>query len=712
MSKAFHLEVGADRLATLTFDVPDKKVNVFTRQALEELDGVVSDLALRRDIGCLILVSGKPGTFIAGADVEEITKVTDSVEAEAGSRFGHRLFAAWETLPFPTVAAIQGTCLGGGTELALASTYILVSDRADVRVGLPEIRLGILPGWGGCVRLPRRVGVMNALDIILAGKAVAGKQALRIGLADALLPDATFLAEVRAFAERHADKPKRPARPKGGFSKFLFEGNRLGRAFLFDQARKRTLKQTQGNYPAPLKALAVVRTGVDHGLAAGFDAEARAIGELAVSPVAKSLIHVFHLMEANKRDGGGAAEPVAAPAVLGAGVMGGGIAQLIADKSNLAVRVKDIQVDALTTAVRHAAALFDKQVRRKRLRAAEAKRKLGLLRPTLEWNGFERCDLVIEAIVENLAVKQKVFAEVAGQVGPQVVLASNTSSLSIAAIARDTPNPERVVGMHFFNPVDKMPLVEVIAGPQTAPRAVATIVALARRLGKTPIVVHECPGFLVNRLLAFYSAEAMWLLDEGHAVEDIDRAMVAWGMPMGPLRLGDEVGLDVSAKVAHILHDAFADRLPIPAWIDRLAESGRLGLKNGKGIYRYDGRKQLDVDPAVYDLVGGPPKIKDPDLARLAERMVLPIVNEAARCLAEGIVATPADLDLALIMGTGFPPFRGGPCRWADGEGLERIAEKLRGWATALGPRFEPSPALLELAARGGFYAAAPAAAA
>ena len=713
VARAFHLEVGADRLATLTFDLPDKKVNIFSRGVLEELDTVISDLALRRDIGCLVLLSAKPGTFIAGADVEAIANVTDPVEAEAGSRWGHRLFSAWETLPFPTVAAVDGTCLGGGTELALASTFLVASDGPDVRIGLPEVRLGILPGWGGCVRLPRKVGALAALDIILAGKAVPGRQAAKIGLADALLPAAGFLHYVRDFAARHADRPRRTEPRRRDLRHRLLEGNPLGRMVLFDQARKKTLAQTKGHYPAPLRALEVVRTGVERGPSAGFDAEARAIGQLAVSPVTKSLIHVFRLMERSKREDGtgGTARAVREPAVVGAGIMGGGITQLIADRTALSVRIRDIQPAALTTAVQHAAGLWDKQTRRRRLSPTEARRRMALLRPSLDLAGWRRCDLVVEAVVENLAVKQQVLAEVAASVASDAVLASNTSSLSIDAIARDTPNPERVVGMHFFNPVDKMPLVEVVVGPRSSPDAVATVAAFARRLGKTPVVVRECPGFLVNRLLAFYSAEAMWLLDEGHRIEDIDRAMLDFGMPMGPLRLGDEVGLDVSAKVAHILLEAFPDRLVFPGWLDRLADSGRLGVKSGRGIYVYDGRRQLDPDPAIYAVLGLSPTIRRPDLPALAERMVLPMVNEAARCLAEGIVAGPEDLDLAMIMGTGFPPFRGGLCRWADGMGLSRIVDKLERLA-ATGERLRPSPNLVQIAAAGGFYASGQAAAA
>ncbi|MCB1007968.1 MAG: enoyl-CoA hydratase/isomerase family protein [Acidobacteria bacterium] len=707
MPGAFRLESGEDGVATLTFDLPDRKANIFTREALDELDEIVAELGVRNDIRCLVLRSAKPDIFIAGADVEAIAHVTDPVQAESGSRYGHRIFAAWEALPFPTVAAVRGTCLGGGTELSLASSWLVVSDRADLRIGLPEIKLGIVPGWGGCVRMPRRIGLLASLDLILAGKAIPGARAFKAGLADAIFPDAGFDARVLEFARGKAGSARRGKGRSRGLRGALLEGNPLGRAFVVSQARRKTLAQTKGRYPAPLRALEVVSTGISRGAAAGFDAEARAIGELAVSPEAKGLIYLFQQMEASKRDAtGGAREPVRRPAVIGAGVMGGGIAHLVADKASLPIRVKDIQTPALATALAHAAQLFDKQVRRRRLKPAERRRKMALLQPTLEDAGVEACDLVIEAVVENLAVKQKVFADLSRRVSDRAILATNTSSLSIDAIGQLAVHRERVVGMHFFNPVDKMPLVEVVAGRHTSPETAAAIAAFARRLGKTPVVVRDGPGFLVNRLLAFYSAEAMWLLDEGFRIEDIDRAMLDWGMPMGPLRLGDEVGLDVSAKVGHILHEAFGDRLAFPEWIDRLPEEGRLGVKSGLGIYRYDGKKQLGPDPAVYARLGVEPRHRDPDLAALAERMVLPMVNEAARCLEEGIVGSPGELDLAMVFGTGFPPFRGGLCRWADAEGLATLVGRLERYAEAVGARFAPSDALRRFAAQGGFAAA------
>lgn len=707
MSAAFRLEVAAGGLATLTFDSPERKVNVFDRAALAELEARVGELARHTEIRCLVLVSGKPAHFCAGADVELIGGVVDAAEAEAGVRLGQGIFAAWEALPYPTVAAIAGICVGGGTELALASTFRVVADAPETRIGLPEVRIGILPAWGGCTRLPRRVGLQAALDLILTGRQVSARRAFQLGFAEALLPAAGFLGYVRDFAAAAVDR-RRSAAAASGVRELLLAHNPLGRKLVFDQARRQVLARSQGRYPAPLAALEVVRVGLAKGRRAGFEAEAKAAAELAVGPTAKNLIHVFQLHERAKKPAAApstAPRPVRAAAVVGAGTMGGGIAQLIAERAGVPVRLKDVAAEPLARGMAHAAALVRRRVERRRLDPAAARREMALIRPTLDDSGFAGADLVIEAIVEKLAVKQQVFAELAATVGAATILASNTSSLSIDAIAGDVPHPERVVGMHFFNPVDKMPLVEVIAGARTSPATVAAVAAFARRLGKVPVQVQDGPGFLVNRLLGVTSVEALSLLGEGYAIEDLDAALTGWGMPMGPLALTDEVGIDVAFEVAHVLNRAFAERLPLPPWIDRPVADGRLGRKNGRGFYVYRDGERKGPDRTIYAVLGVTPGVAQPDRRYLAERMVLPMVNEAARCLAAGVVARAGDVDLALVLGAGFPPFRGGLCRWADAEGLDTLIATLERFAVAVGERHRPSEALREAAAAGGFYA-------
>jgi 3-hydroxyacyl-CoA dehydrogenase/enoyl-CoA hydratase/3-hydroxybutyryl-CoA epimerase len=706
MSTAFDLAVQPGGLATLTFDLPDKSVNVFTRTVLDELGEVIESLSARRDIRCLVLASGKEDNFVAGADIDEIADVTDPALAEQGARLGQRLFQSWNELPFPTIAAVRGSCVGGGTELSLASDYILISDRKSVRIGLPEVRIGIVPAWGGCSRLPTRIGLTAALDIIVAGKSVDGRRAFKIGLADALLPEPTFLQEAHRFAQEVL-QGRPPAKRRRELKSTLLDGNPIGRKVVFSQARKRVLERTGGHYPAALRAIEVVEVGVRHGLEAGLEAEARATGELAVGEVCKSLIHIFKLMEAANRVGTSveSGQPeIREAAVLGAGVMGGGIAQLLADRVDIPVRLKDVGTEPLATGMAHADAIFQKKVKRRRLTRPEAAEKMNLLLPSLDYAGFQRVDLVIEAIVEDLEIKQKVFAEVAARVGSEVILASNTSSLSVDLIGRDTPNPERVVGMHFFNPVHRMPLVEVIEGPKTSPRTVQTVLAVCRRLGKTPVVVQDGPGFLVNRLLTFYMAEALWLLSEGREIEEIDGAMSDWGMPMGPLALIDAVGIDVAVKVSHILSEAFGDRLALPTWVGHLDDPRRLGMKTGSGFYLYKGGERTKPDPEIRRALGLAEPTGSGAPGPLVDRMVLPMVNEAARCLAEQVVRSPSDLDLAMILGTGFPPFRGGLCRWADLQGIEHLVESLARLAEQHGERFSPSEALVQAAEGGGIY--------
>lgn len=702
----FSLHLGEDGIATLTFDNPGERHNVMNRKNLAQFQSVVEDLSTHAGIEILIFRSAKENNFCVGFDVMDIAAVEDKDMAAKVSGTGQEIYSAWENLPFPTVAAVNGTCLGGGCELALASTWIVVSNNPQLRIGLPETRLGIIPGWGGCVRLPRRIGIADALGIILAGRAIPARSAFKKGLADAMLPEATFDQEVRAFAEAH--KGKKRGQSGRNLKEQLLEGNALGRKVVFDQARKKTMDSTGGHYPAPLRAIEIIKLSVEEGPEAGYAAEVRAVADLVTGPVCKHLVKLFLMMERAKKvpafEVADALE-LEEVAVLGAGVMGGGIAQLTVDKCDLPVRLKDINSEALASGLAHAAKLYDKRVRKRRMRRSEARRKMSLISPTLNYDGFSRCNLLVEAVVENLGLKQNLFAEIAGIMPEDSVLATNTSSLSVDAIAHKTPNPERVVGMHFFNPVHRMPLVEVVVGKRTSPRATNTILALSRKMGKTPVIVKDAPGFLVNRLLGFYMVEALWLLEEGHRMDVIDNTMKAWGMPMGPFVLLDEVGLDVAMKVAHILEEAFPDRLTSPAWANYLQEGDRLGKKVGKGLYRYDrNKKKLGPDSRVYTNLGLTPEIDEVEPVAIVERLLLPVLNEAARCLEEEVVESPTHLDLAMILGTGFPPFRGGLCRWADHHGLEGLLQESERLAERHGARFQPSEPFAQAAAAGGFY--------
>jgi 3-hydroxyacyl-CoA dehydrogenase / enoyl-CoA hydratase / 3-hydroxybutyryl-CoA epimerase len=709
---ALSLEIGGDGVAWLVFDRPDSKVNLLTSGVMRRLDALLDDIEQAAHAGrarALVVRSGKPGTFIAGADVGEIEAITDPAEGEAAAREGQRVFRRVELLEIPTVAAVDGLCLGGGTELILACGHRLASTRSETRIGLPEVRLGILPGFGGTTRLPRLIGLQEALGLILTGRNVDARKAQRIGLIDEAVPVQMLYERARAVALEAADGAGRPRRRKRPLPKRVLDDTVPGRKLVLAQARKRVLKETRGHYPAPLAALDTIERSLGASLDEAFAHEARALGELIVTDVSKNLVHVFHLMEAAKKAAppGATARPVERAGVVGAGVMGGGIAQLLASRDIL-VRLKDIRADAIAQGLAHAGKVFDRAVEKRRLSRREAQAFMNHIAPTLDYSGFGSTQLVIEAVVERMDVKKNVLAEVEARVPEGCVLATNTSSLSVSEMQAVLSRPEDFCGMHFFNPVERMPLVEVIRGQLSSDDAIATVFALARRLDKTPIIVNDGPGFLVNRVLAPYLNEAGFLLTEGAAIEDVDRALLDFGMPMGPLRLLDEIGLDVARHAATVMHDAFGERMaPAPA-LAALASTKLLGRKGGRGFYTYENDKQKSVNEQIYAQLAPAvaPERRRLDADEIRDRCVLAMVNEAARVLEDGIVTSAGDVDLGMITGTGFPPFRGGLLRWADARGLPAVLSRLEALAYDVGDRFEPAPRIRELAtANRGFYA-------
>jgi 3-hydroxyacyl-CoA dehydrogenase/enoyl-CoA hydratase/3-hydroxybutyryl-CoA epimerase len=710
---AFELQVEQDGLAVLTFDLPGERVNKLSAAVIAELGDVLVRLTREARIRSLIIRSGKPDIFIAGADVKELASIRPEDARMAIERV-QALFEQLANLPYPTVAAINGACLGGGTEFALACDYRLMSDGKKAQIGLPEVRLGIFPAWGGCTRLPRLVGLPAALDLILTGKSLDARRARRIGLVDEAVPAPILEDYARRFARSKLGGAKPPARRGGtSFAERALEATPLGRRVIFSKARDGVMKQTGGHYPAPLEALEVIEEGYGRPVADGLAIEARHFGLIFGGEVQRNLLAIYFLTEEVKKETGVAdpsvrAREVTRVGVLGAGVMGGGIAQLAADKG-LPARMKDIQPEALGHGYAAAAAVWKEAVRKRRLTPREMARKMDLLSGTLDYSGFPRCEVTIEAVVEKLAVKRAVLKEWEAAVPKTAIFASNTSTLPITEIAAGALEPGRVVGMHFFNPVHRMPLVEVIRGERTSDETVATVFALAKTLGKTPVVVRDAPGFLVNRILAPYLSEAVRLVQEGCRIEDVDAAMTAFGMPVGPLALLDDVGLDVAAKGGEVLQAAFPERLKMGGE-EALAASGRLGRKNGKGFYEYEGSSRRGSAPEAYAALRVERRDKSPLPAEVIEaRLVLPMINEAAFCLEDGIVAGPARLDLAMIFGTGFPAFRGGLLRHADAIGLGRVFSRLDDLAERLGPRFTPSDLIQRLAnERRGFYPDSP----
>ena len=694
---AFRVERDGD-LAIIWFDLPGEKVNKFSTAVMTEFASIVEQMEKATDIRRIILASGKPSIFIAGADVSEFSKATSPEQAREYTRFGQQTFHRFSKLPQVKVAAINGACLGGGCEIAISCDYRVMSDSPKAQIGLPEVKLGIFPAWGGTTKLPRLIGLPAALDIILNGKSLDGRRARRVGLVDEVVAPGILLDVAKEFT-------RKGKRRGGERTKFYIEGNPIARRLIFGKARRAVLEQTRGHYPAPLKALEVMEVGMSAGVERGLAREVEEVVPLIMGDVAQNLVRLFFLMEDAKKEKL-AATPIEITdaGVLGAGIMGGGIAQTIADKTEAMVRMRDIDWKAIAGGMKAAARIWKKKVERRRMTRGEMQRKISRITGTTDWSGFERCELVIEAVVENLDVKRQVLSEFESIAKDNAIFASNTSTIPISNIAANAKRPENVVGMHFFNPVDRMPLVEVIRGAKTSDIAMVTVANFARKLGKTVVHCNDGPGFVVNRILGPYMNDAGFLLEEGNTIESIDKAMLDFGMPMGPMALLDEVGIDVASKVAKILGGAFGQRMEASHVVEKLYADGRHGRKNAKGLYLYENGKRKGPDPSVYRVLG----IKSThaaDAKSVVERMVLAMINEAALILDEKIVASAPELDLAMIMGTGFPPFRGGLLRYADSLGLPYIVARLDDLSQKHGKRFTATAPLRRLAEREGkFY--------
>jgi 3-hydroxyacyl-CoA dehydrogenase / enoyl-CoA hydratase / 3-hydroxybutyryl-CoA epimerase len=708
----FTLSVDTEKIGRLVFDLPGEKVNKFSASVVAELEAIVNTLSSRTDIRALVVMSGKPDVFIAGADIKEIMAVTTEADALNKAQVGQKLFQRFSELPFPTVAVIDGACLGGGLEFALSCTYRFVSDAEKTSLGLPEVNLGIIPGWGGTQRLPRLIGLPAGVDLVLSGKPVNGPKALKLHLADACCARAFLPDEVPKFVAAILTPEGRGrvlAKRKRGFSWLEMPG---GRSLLFSQAHKTVLAKTKGKMPAPLAAIDLIKRTRAMPLAQGLAEEARTFAQLAPTSVSKCLVDVFFASEAIRKDGGaptpGAFPETSRAGVLGAGVMGGGIAWWFSSNA-IPVRLKDISWEAIARGYQCASQYFDQLVKIRKLTTNDLSVRMHRISGGLDYTGFHTVDVVVEAVVEDINVKKKVFAELEGHVRDDTLICSNTSSLSITEMATALRKPERFVGLHFFNPVNRMPLVEVIPGEKTSREAVAQVAALSRKLGKTVVVVKDCPGFLVNRILLPYMNEAAWLLQEGGEVEVIDEAILEFGMPMGPFRLTDEVGIDVGYKVAKILAQGYGERMTVADVLKHIAEDLELkGAKTGEGFYIHDPKrkKEPSINPDVAPFVAGLRKDMSAAAREIApteivDRCMLTMVNEAAKCIEESVVAKPAFLDLAMIMGTGFPPWRGGPLHHANAVGIATVVARLDQLREKHGIRFQCAELLRTMAKNG-----------
>jgi 3-hydroxyacyl-CoA dehydrogenase/enoyl-CoA hydratase/3-hydroxybutyryl-CoA epimerase len=708
--------IASNGIGRITFDDASRPVNVLDQSTMT---GLVAALAEAREsvaagrLRVLVIESGKTDTFIAGADIDAIRAIEGPDDGEAKARSGQAIYLDVENFPAPTVAAIGGLCLGGGLELALACRFRVCSDHPKTRLGVPEVQLGVLPGWGGTTRLPRLVGLQAALDLMLTGTPVSSSKAMRIGLVSRVLPHAEFPERVDEFALETLALPRGASRPRKPWGRRLLEDTFPGRAAILSAARRTVITRTKGRYPAPLKIIDVLRHSLGKGVPEALALEARAFGELTATPTHANLLHLFGLREDARKTAravpGGLPTPIERIGVVGAGVMGGGIAQLAAFRE-VEVRLKDIRDEAVVGGLRHARELFDTAVARRKVSRDEADRRMALIRGGLDWHGFQSAGLVVEAVVERLDVKRSVLSEVEAVTSADCILATNTSSLSVDAMAEGLARPERLCGLHFFNPVHKMPLVEVVRGAATDDDTLATVHAFAVALGKVPVICNDGPGFLVNRILGPYLNEAGHLLADGASIEAIDRVATDFGLPMGPLRLMDEVGLDIARHAGATLHAAFGDRMAPAGPLLALADTERLGRKNGLGFYRYAQGSEPQVDPGVLaeiwpSIQAGP--VEGHDEGAIRERLILAMINEAARVLDDRIVARAADVDLGMIMGTGFPAFRGGLLRFADAHHPRKLVDMLEKLESELGHRFAPAPVLRELAQEDrGFYAA------
>jgi 3-hydroxyacyl-CoA dehydrogenase/enoyl-CoA hydratase/3-hydroxybutyryl-CoA epimerase len=698
-------------VAQARFDLPGESVNKFTRAVREELDGLLTAWTSDSSIRAVVLLSGKPDTFIAGADIEEFVRLTSVAEARELVRTGQGLINRLADLNKPVVAAIHGACVGGGFEAALACTYRIATDHPKTVIGLPEVQIGILPAAGGCQRLPRLAGVRPALDMILAGKTLPATRALKSTMVDEVVHPAILEDVAMAAARRLADG-WRPRRRSGGLSALLMDRTPLGRRLVFELARRGVLAKTRGQYPAPLAALRAIAHGLTHGIEAGLDMEAALFAELAVGEVSRNLVRLFFATTALKKDPGvsgtaPAPRQVENLAMVGAGFMGAAIGGVAAAQASVDVRFRDTDLARVGRGLAVARGILDDRLKRRRVTRFEHRRLVALLSGGTAYEGFGRADLVIEAVFEDLQVKHEVIRSLEAAVRDDCVIASNTSTIPISRIAEAASRPERVLGMHFFSPVEKMPLLEVIAGERTSAWATVTAVAFGRRMGKTVIVVRDRPGFWVNRILAPYLNEAGRLLEEGMAIEELDAIMVRFGFPVGPLTLLDEVGLDVAAKSAAVLHEAFGERLVPTPGVKHLTERGRLGRKSGCGFYRYEKGRRRGVDPSAYAILGvRPGQAVGP--AEAEARMVYALLNEAALAMDEEVVRSARDGDVGAVFGIGYPAFRGGPLRYLDTIGPARAVQELQRLEQSWGERFRPAPLLVRLADAGEqFHAAA-----
>ena len=694
IKKYFELTTDSRGIATLTFDTPESKANVFTRAALLEFAEHLDALAGDGSVKALFIESAKDNIFIAGADIHEIKAADDKEIITAFVRQGQDIFTKLASLPFPTIAMIDGACLGGGLEMSLACTYRIATSHPHTRIGLPEVNLGILPGFGGTQRLPPLVGYAKAMELIIGAKRLKGEKALKLGVVDACVPSGYLEFKKEEFIEEilTGNLKKKLCCSRKGIS--WYEKLAPVRKIIGRMAEKKVLAKTHGHYPAPLAVIKVMEESFGKPFKEGLRIEREAVTRLALTPISKNLIDLFFISEQLKKEtfSTAGAKTIQHSAIVGTGAMGSGIAWAL-NNQDIDVRLKDINNGSIGRAIANIRKIYEGIKKRRRLTEREIALKMDKITFTTGYEGFGDTDFLLEAVVEDLTVKQQVYKEFEAVLQSDAVIASNTSSLSISDLAEKLDHPNRFIGMHFFNPVHRMPLVEIITGKKTDDQTIATVVQLAKRMGKTPIKVKESAGFLINRILMPCLSEAAIMFEQGEDIQKIDAILLSFGMPMGPFTLVDTVGVDIGGKVSEILHQAYGDRMAVSGIMARMVEKGWLGKKSGLGFYDHK-KKHPAINPGILTLQK---KKTELDEQTILDRMLLTMINEAARCLEEGVVANAGYLDMAMVMGTGFPAFRGGLMRYADELGIDAIVIRLGLLKTTYGSRFTPCDLLLAM---------------
>jgi len=718
---ALTLETAGNGIAWLKFDVIDDTQNTLKAEFAEEFENIFKQIEKSDNIKAIILISGKENGFVAGADISMLQDLKTEESVVELAKTGHAIFKKMESLDLPIIAAINGACLGGGLELALACSYRISTDHHSSKFGLPEVQLGLLPGGGGTQRLPRLVGIATSLDLMLTGKQLNAKRAKRIGLIDevvalANLPKAAEKAALKLVgkSKRKTSELKFEVKTSSFLSmaelqKLGLETTSFGRKFIFDKALQTVNKKTKGNYPAPEKIIHCVAEGMENGFEFGLDVEARSFAELVMSPQAKQLMNIFFATAELKKDSGvkGTANPIDINRVgiLGGGLMGAGIAFVTVDKAKKKVRIKDQNEQGVNHALKYCWEIYRNKIKRKHINVNDASKRFAAITGTTDYQGFKRCELVIEAVFESLELKQQMVKDIESFGEGRIIFGSNTSSIPLTKISEFAKFPEKIIGLHYFSPVEKMPLLEIVVTDKTSDDVIATCVEFGKQQGKTVIVVKDGAGFYTSRILAPFINEAGHILAEGVAIDRIDRALKNAGFPVGPITLLDEVGIDVGTKIAPILAEAFGDRMLPPKLFEKLEEDDRKGKKNKRGFYNYGNKTAFikgkkEVDDSVYTLLGITPNNLMAEEG-IAQRCLLQMVNESVLCLQQGILNSPRDGDIGAVFGLGFPPFLGGPFRYVDAQGIENVLAELNQLQEKYGERFKPAQLIVDMAKEG-----------